>query len=412
MNGALPHVVHVISTIDPRAGGTTTQLVTLVRAQVQLGLSVTVVSTYAQGFDPTAAEEINNAGVRLELVGPGTQIAGWHPKISPVLRDVLATADVVHIHGLWEEIQHRAAVIAREMRCKYLFTLHGTLEPWAVQQSRMKKQIYMAVRMRKNLNTASALHYTDDTERELTRDWGLTATAIIQPYAIDLAAFEQMPSRGLFRRAFRQLADAPYVLFLGRLHPRKGLELLLEAFAGLPQTLKHVKLVIAGPSAQQGYEAELYAEAIKLKISDRVIFAGALEGNLRAAAYADAAVFALPSRSPGFGSTVIEALACGARVVVSSHVAVSRQIQTAGVGRVVGDDVNAWSAALADTLRESMENATPVDGTEDVTRRGRDWVMESFNAKACALSWATMYDQIIQGTLDANARLNITPAAV
>src|SRR5687768_5898234 len=112
MAGALPHVVHVISTVDPRAGGTTQQLLSLVKAQVELGMTVTVVSTYAADFDPSAAEEMQNAGVYLELVGPSTQVMAWHPKISRVLRDVIVTANVVHIHVLWEEIQHRAAVIA------------------------------------------------------------------------------------------------------------------------------------------------------------------------------------------------------------------------------------------------------------------------------------------------------------
>jgi glycosyltransferase involved in cell wall biosynthesis len=428
MNGVLPHVVHVISTIDPRAGGTTTQLLTLVRAQVQLGLHVSVVSTFMQDFDDTTARQIQNAGVQLQLVGPCTEMSGWHPKISTVLRDVLATADLVHIHGLWEEIQHRAAVIARDVNRPYIFSLHGTLEPWAMQQSRLKKQIYMNVRMKKNLNCAAALHYTSAAERELTGDWGLTAAAVIQPYAIDLAAFEHLPARGHFRRAFKRLENEPYVLFLGRLHPRKGVELLLSAMAALPETLGHVKCVIAGPSAQEGYESVLYEKVIDLNMSDRVIFTGALPANLRAAAYADAAVFVLPNQAISFGTTAIEALACGTRVLVSPAVSVAKVIETAGVGSVVADDAQAWSVALADVLNAStpmteqaavqrdkhnrpqgpdqnnIVSAHPSEDDTDQHRiRRRNWAMESFDARACALSWATLYDQIIHGTLDTAA---------
>lgn len=388
MAGALPHVVHVISSVDPRAGGTTTQLVSLVKAQVELGMTVTVISTFAQDFDPSAAEEMQNAGAYLELVGPSTQVLAWHPKISRVLRDVIVTANVVHIHGLWEEIQHRAAVIARELDVPYLFSLHGTLEPWSMQQSRLKKQIYMAVRMKKNLNEASALHYSDGLEQELTADWRLGTPAIIQPYAVDLSPFERLPSEGVFRRAFPKLGDSPYVLFLGRLHSRKGLDVLIPAFArGAPA--EH-KLVIAGPAGEEGYEPQLHKMVKDLGLVDRVIFTGMLDGNIRTAAYAEADLFVLPSHSENFGTSAIESLACGTPVIVSFGVALSRQIALNTVGDVVEIAVD----PLADTIRTWLADAAR---REDAGARGRDWVFRTFDARATALSWANHYDEIMRG---------------
>ena len=388
MAGALPHVVHVISSVDPRAGGTTTQLVSLVKAQVDLGLTVTVISTYPQDFDPSAAEEMQNAGAYLELIGPASAVMAWHPKLSRVLRDVIVTANVVHIHGLWEEIQHRAAVIARELDVPYLFSLHGTLEPWSMQQSRLKKQIYMAVRMKKNLAEASALHYSDGLEQELTADWRLHTPAIVQPYAVDLAQFDRLPGKGMFRRAFPKVGDSPYVLFIGRLHPRKGLDVLIPAFKqGAPAG---AMLVIAGPPGQEGYEAELHGLVKQLNLTDRVIFTGMIEGNTRSAAYQDAQLMVLPSHSDNFGTVAIESLACGTPVIVSDHVALSRSIALNSAG-----DVCAVEAThLGQLIGQWMNDPAKCD---EVGSIGRDWVYRTFDAKAAALSWAQHYDDIIRG---------------
>ncbi len=390
MAGALPHVVHVISSVDPRAGGTTTQLVSLVKAQVDLGMTVTVVSTYMADFDPSAAEEMQNAGAYIELVGPSTAVMAWHPKLSRVLRDVIVTSNVVHIHGLWEEIQHRAAVIARELGVQYLFSLHGTLEPWSMQQSRLKKQIYMAVRMKKNLVGAAALHYSDGMEQELTADWRLSTPAIIQPYAVDLEPFDRLPSRGFFRRAFPQVGDAPYVLFLGRLHPRKGLDVLIPAFKlGAPAD---AKLVIAGPPSQEGYEAELHALVKQLNLTERVIFTGMIEGNTRTAAYADAQISVLPSHADNFGTAAIESLACGTPVIVSDHVALSRAIALNSAGDVCAVEPNHLGQMIASWMADPNK-------CDEVGSHGRDWVFRNYNAKQTALAWAQNYDDILKGEI-------------
>ncbi len=388
MAGPLPHVVHVISSVDPRAGGTTSQLVSLVKAQVELGMTVTVISTYSQDFDPSAAEAMQNAGAYIELVGPCTAVMAWHPKISRVLRDTVVNGNLLHIHGLWEEIQHRAAVIARENNIPYLFSLHGTLEPWSMQQSRLKKQIYMAVRMKKNLAEASALHYSDGLEQELTQDWRLNTPAIVQSYAIDLSPFDRLPSGDMFRRAFPALGDAPYALFLGRLHPRKGLDILIQAFAaGAPAD---TKLVLAGPSGQDGYPEELKKLAEEYKIADRVIFPGMVEGNIRSAAYADARVFVMPSHSDNFGTAAIESLACGTPVIISDHVGMSRQIALNSVGDVVAVSLS----PLADAIGKWMNDP---EKCKTVGLAGREWVFRNFDAKACALAWSQHYEDIMTG---------------
>lgn len=387
MAHVLPHVVHVISSVDPRSGGTTTQLVSLVRAQVEIGITVTVVSPYRADFDPSAAEAMQNAGAYVELVGPSTTITGWHPKLSRVLRDAIGQSHIVHIHGLWEEIQHRAAVISREMGLPYLYSLHGTLEPWSMRQSRLKKYIYMALRMKKNLAGAAALHYADTVEQELTVEWKLNNPVIIQPYSIDLADFERLPSPGLFRRAFPQVGNDPYVLFLGRLHPRKGLDILIPAFKLGAQ--QNTKLVIAGPCAEQEFENKLHFWVKHHGLSDRVIFTGMLDGILRTSAFADAQLCVLPSHSDNFGMTALESLACGTPVIVSDHVALSRTIQRNNLGDVCAVEVHHLGKIIEIWMNDPQR-------CKQVGQRGREWVFQNFDGRKTSLSWAQRYDDILK----------------
>ena len=118
------------------------------------------------------------------------------------------------------------------------------LDPWSLRQSAWKKKLYLALRLRKDLNHASAIHYADEVERDLTRPLHLTAPTLVEPHVVDLEEFQKLPSRGSFRSRHPLLINRPIVLFMSRVHPKKGLDLLIPAFAS--QRTDAV-LVIAGP---------------------------------------------------------------------------------------------------------------------------------------------------------------------
>jgi glycosyltransferase involved in cell wall biosynthesis len=374
-------VLHVTSGIDPRQGGVSTAIAAMVAAQIEAGILVSFVSTMGRDADPTIADRLRKLGANVRLVGPSTRVLAWHRDIKPVLRSMIPPADVVHIHGVWEEIQHRAARIAHGVNKPYLFTPHGMLDPWGLSQRSLKKRLYMALRLRRDLNEANAIHCTSETERELLPGLNLAAPVIVEKLIIDLSEFDSPPPRGSFRQKFSALRDKPMMLFLGRIHPKKGFDLLIPALGRMQPA--DAMLVIAGPD-EDGYLAKVMEMVRGAGLAPRVIFTGMLYGVDRVAALCDADLFVLPSYQENFGIAVIESLAAGTPVVISDQVNIHRQIQERQIGGVVKTEVS----ALAGELTRWMTDAKL---RRDASEQARKFVFEEYDRRKIAARWLEHY---------------------
>jgi glycosyltransferase involved in cell wall biosynthesis len=208
----------------------------------------------------------------------------------------------------------------------------------------------------------------------------LKPPAIVQTLGVELSDFENLPAKGAFRAKFGKLAGRKMIVFLGRLHPGKGMEYLIPALQH--PALHGAVLVAVGPDSE-GFRGVLEKAAERHGVMDRVVFTGLLRGKERIAALADADVFALPSEHENFGIVVVEALACGTPVVISDGVAIHDEITAAGVGSVVpvGD-----SQGLARELARWLDR--PDDGVAD---RARKSVWERFDNAAVGRRWVEHY---------------------
>jgi glycosyltransferase involved in cell wall biosynthesis len=378
-------VLHVTSSLDPRAGGTATALVALAHAQMDDGQTVAVASTFAQGYRTDNVDRLRALGLSVHLIGPNRRLLAYHPDIVPMLAPLVQSADIIHIHALWEEIQHQAGRLARKFGKPYLVTPHGMLDPWSLSQSRMKKRIYMALRLRKNLAHASAIHFTDEQERALAARLKLKTPSFVQRYLLDLREFEILPPANQFRDRYPQLAGHPIVLYLSRLHPKKGLDLLIPAFAKLES--KDAFLVLAGP-VDEPYRAELVELARAHGVFDRTLFTGMLYGSDRVAAMADADVFVLPSYQENFGIVVIEALAAGTPVVISDQVNIHRQISEANLGLVVPTQIDPLAEALDRYLGDDAFRS-------QAAGRARPYAQETYDRDENARQWREHYERVM-----------------
>ena len=374
-------VVHVISNIDLRAGGPALALLGLASAQARAGLDVSVVATWSRGATQEVAQGLRAAGVRVTLVGPATWPLARHPRLPEVVKGAVADADVVHVHALWEEIQHRAARAAQAAGVPYIIRPCGMLDPWSLSQRRLRKRLYLAWRLRKDLDQAAALHFTSDLERDLAAPLKLVPRRIVEPNGVDITEFEPLPEPGAFRRRWPQIADRLIVLFLGRVHPKKGLDLLVRAMARLDR--RDVVLVIAGPGEAQD-RASLDASIQREKVEDRVIQTGILRGRDRVAALADADLFVLPSYQENFGLAVVEAMAAGTAVIVSDQVNIYRDVLAAGAGGVVKTTVDSIAAELPRWLDD--QHLRDLSG-----RRGAALARERFDWNTIARRWSSHY---------------------
>jgi glycosyltransferase involved in cell wall biosynthesis len=367
-------VLHAISGIDPRNGGPTNALIGLAAAQVRAGLDVRVISTWQEQEAHQSAQRLKGLGVRVNMVGQAYGKLSRHPDLTAAVDREIADADVVHVHALWEEIQHQAARSAQRQNVPYIMTPHGMLAPWSRTQGgwvhRWGKRAYLALRLRKNLDRAAAIHYTTPAERDLVAPLRLTPQSFIEPVGIDFSEFQQLPERGRFRARYPQLGERPMLLFLSRISPQKGLDVLIPAFARLKND---TILVIAGPDFE-GYGKFVHGWVEEHGVKDRVIFTGMLHGVDRIEALRDADLFVLPSHHENFGIAVAEAMAAATAVVISREVNIWQEVLAAGAGAAVpGGDVDALTAEMTRWLGDAAMRRSAGEKARVFAQSHYDW---------------------------------------
>ena len=384
-------VLHVTSGLDRRSGGVAAAVLGLAAEQARAGLAVTVLSSYAAHEDRSAAADLAAAGVTVLWTGPvNARLIGWHRGNKTAADSAVAAADVVHVHALWEDVQHRAMRAARRRGVPYVVSPHGMLATWSLRQGGLKKRLYLALRLRSNLQHAAALHFTTAEEARQTGPLKLRPPSLVEPLGLDLTEFATLPPTGTFRNRYPELAGRPVVLFMSRLHAKKGLDLLVPAFAEAVEADAggDARLVIAGPD-EGGYEAVVRGLVERHGLAGRVTFPGMLRGPDRVAALADADLFVLPSYQENFGIVVPEALAAGTPVVVSDQVNFAEHLAGQDVGEVVPCDVDALAAALARWLGDAGLRAAAAG-------RARPLAF-GFDGAVIARRWADHYGRLVGG---------------
>ncbi|MEM8781484.1 MAG: glycosyltransferase [Planctomycetota bacterium] len=385
-------VAHIIPGLDPKDGGPPVALEGLSIAQVACGAEVRVVSTFREGDDDARVRRMREQGVATEWVGPVKTRFQFAPGMNEAVDRAVAGADVVHIHSLWEQVQHVAAKAARRHRVPYVFRPCGMLDPWSLSQSRLKKRVVLGLRLRRDLNGAAALHYTADAEAAGAEPLGLKPPAVVVSNGVQTAPFRDAPDDpGFLDRRCPRFAGRPIVIFLSRLHPKKGGDLLIRAFAACLERAapdRRPALVFVGPDDGKT-QAEWQALAEALKVADDLAFLGLLNGDDKVHALRAADVFCLPSHQENFGIAVVEALAAGTPAVVSDQVNIHDAIAGSGFGASVPMDV----PAIADALHAWLNDA---DRRAATRRDALGWVEATYGWPAIAKRWVDVeYPRLI-----------------
>ena len=267
------------------------------------------------------------------------------------LRKHVAEFDLLHIHGLWNHAAYAAAHAARTAGVPYIVRPAGMLSKYSLGHRAWMKRLSWAFAEKAIVSGASAFHATTQAEADDIRAvWPAARTFVVANGVDDAAFFVPIDRETVRQKLFADRPARPIVLFLSRLHPKKGVvDLLLPAFAAL--TNRPLLLLAGGPDDHDpGYAKQVETKVTELALNDDVVVWGAVRGQDRWSLIDVADVFVLPSHSENFGIVVAEAMARGCPVIVTDQVQIQNEVQDAKAGIVVPCSVSAVSLAIQDLL--------------------------------------------------------------
>jgi len=336
-------ILHVIRSVNPVGGGPIEGVKQLSRVNCSRGHTVEVVS-----LDDPADTWLKGFPLPLHALGPSWGKFGYAPGFVPWLRANRHRYDAVIVNGIWQYHSFGTWRALKDSTLPYVVFTHGMLDPWFKRQyplKHLKKWLYWPWGDYRVLRDAAAVLFTCEQERRLARRsfWLYQADELVVNYGTAGPDGDPERQSRSFAERFPGLSGKRQLLFLGRVHPKKGADLLLRAFhdwlaADARGDLADWHLVIAGPD-DHAYALELKALAARLGIAARITWTGMLQGDLKWGAYRNAEVFILPSHQENFGIAVAEALACAVPVLVSQEVNIWREIVSDDAGLVETDDL-------------------------------------------------------------------------
>ncbi len=292
-----------------------------------------------------------------------------------VARRTLRDFDMIHIHEYRTVLAIVVHHYAKKYGIPYILQPRGSIP--RASKSKQKK-LFDALFGRAIIKDASKIIASSKLESDQYWDVfpDLEGEKIVHiPNGIDLETYQNLPKKGEFRKKYSIAEDEKVILFLGRIHKIKGIDILIEAFSKLKEELQGVKLVIAGPD--DGYLDRLKLMVDKLSIEDDVIFPGPLYEKEKSEAYVDADVFVVPSKYESFGNVVLEAMAHNTPVVVTNSCGVSEWLSSA---EIINPTVDSLYVKLSEILKKSKS-----ENLKSKRRMKKD--VEKF-------SWETIVDRI------------------
>lgn len=366
-------VIHVVPAISDEASGPSYCVPRLCDSIIASGTDVSLVALdWAPLPNPPSYLKRFPLGFGPRKLGRSPQMRAW-------LENEAATGqvDILHNNSLWMMPNVYPGWACMKSRARLVVSPHGTVSTWAFQWHGFRKRLFWTLWQESTLRAAACFHATSEEECVDLRNLGFRQPIYVLPNGIDIPPLERIPSPGR-----RQL------LFLGRIHPIKGVDILLRAWQSLQRHHSDWDLHFVGPD-NNGYLNEMKNLAAQLGLQ-RLTFHGPLYGADKLRAYRKAHLFVLPTHSENFGMTVAEALAAGTPAIVTKG-APWKKLDETGSGWWIDIGLEPLVATLETALSQSPERLSQMGCA------GRDWMLREYAWQQIGTKHTEIYNWIVNG---------------
>jgi glycosyltransferase involved in cell wall biosynthesis len=378
-------ILQIVPSISLVYGGPSQMVLGLSTALARLGEEVTIITTDSNGDTGQAPLDVP-LGVPIERDGYKIIYFRCSPfrryKFSIDLFNWLnqhaREYDIAHIHALFSPVSSISASIARSRSLPYILRPLGTLDPADLQKKRQLKKLYAAFLEKPNLAGSAGVHFTSPQECKISDRFGVKTNDIVIPLGVNLPE----------KRSSASESDKPTILYLSRLDPKKGLDILLPSLENLRDKGMNFHFVLAGGNPQDpDYEREIQRKFQK-SLDTHCTIAGFVTGEKKRQLLEAAHLFVLPSYYENFGIAVAEAMAAGIPVVISDRVDLHPEVQKADAGWITPPTVEELTLALTTALQDAAERR----------RRGenaRQLVKDNYSWDSIARRMVTIYEKCL-----------------
>lgn len=400
-------ILQIIPSISLVYGGPSQMVLGLSAALAKQGVEVTILTTDSNG-------DVGQPPLDVPLNRPveqdGYQIIYF--RCSPFRRYKFSLSllrwlwkhaeefDLAHIHALFSPVSSASATIARHRHLPYLLRPLGTLDPADLRKKKRAKQVYAALWERANLAGAAGIHFTSVQEAKVSERFGTSAPDVVIPLGVQppLTQGGIMPLKGKARSQLGISPESPLVLFMSRIDPKKGLNLLIPALEKLLAEGLNFHFVMAGGNPQDpNYEQQILEQVRSSPLSSHTTITGFVSGDSKASLLQDTDLFVLPSYYENFGIAVAEAMSYGIPVVISNQVYIWEEVQEAAAGWVCACEVESLTQMLRTALGDREVYQQRGLNAQKLAQKNYSW-------DAIALVTIQAYQKILSKNLSVNSQ--------
>jgi glycosyltransferase involved in cell wall biosynthesis len=382
--------VHFLREIRAELGGVVTAVIDLCQSMAARGHPIVVMTCdgkdaparwRGEGNWPEVIEVPHSAFTGLLLSRRGLRR----------FEEVMATIDVAHLHTPWDLCNFQLMRLLRRARVPYIVTVHGMLDAYSMAQKSLKKHTFLSAGGRSLFRNATSIHFTAQAEMEQALQFvpGRDRSRV-QACALDFSPYRDLPGPEPALKAFPQIRrEARKILFLSRVHPKKGLDLLIRAAGLMKRGDLPFQVLVAGPGEEK-YINSLKALAAELGVASDVEFLGMVQGVEKRSLYQAADAFVLPTHQENFGLVLAEAMACGTPVITTRGADIWHELQQGGA-RIVEQSPDKIAAAI-------VEVVSNLEKCRQVGQQGLEFVYHWLDRDRVSAAYEEMYfDAIARG---------------